>query len=65
MTDEGYYWETGDEKILREEFEKYSAVMDTFCEALKDLPPNPGETAESLGDRLERLLIEKFGGKKK
>lgn len=65
LTDEGYYWETGDKKILREQFEKYSAAMHTFCEALKDLPPNQGETAESLGDRLERLLIEKFGGKKK
>lgn len=64
LIDEGYYWETGDEKALSEQFEKYDAAMNIFCEALKDLPNVPGETAESLGDRLERLLREKLGGKK-
>ena len=62
LNDEGNYWETGDEKILRQQFSRYEAGMDLFCEALKDLPTNPGETAESLVDRLERLLREKFGG---
>jgi hypothetical protein len=64
LIDEGYYWETGDEKILLEQFGKFNAAIDIFCDALKDLPAMPGETAESLGDRLERLLREKFGGKK-
>jgi DNA helicase HerA-like ATPase len=64
LIDEGYYWETDDEKILLEQFEKYNAAIDIFCEALKGLPAIPGETAESLGDRLERLLREKLGGKK-
>lgn len=64
LTDEGYYWETGNEKILYEQFEKYKNGMDTFCEILKDLPSVSGETPESLSDRLEKLLKEKFGRKK-
>src|SRR6185437_486409 len=62
LNDEGNYWETGDEKILRQQFSRFEAAMDIFCEALKDLTTNPGETSESLVDRLERLLREKFGG---
>jgi len=64
LSDEGNYWETGDAEILRQQFSRYEAAMDIFCEALKDLPANPNETPESLADRLERLLREKFGGKK-
>ena len=63
LDDEGYYWETGDKKILLGQFEKYNLAIDIFCDAIKDLPTAPGETAESLGDRLERLLRERFGEK--
>lgn len=64
MSDEGYYWETGNEKILFDQFKSYDAAIDSFCEAMEGLSAVPGETAESLGDRLEKLLRDKFGGKK-
>lgn len=64
LTDEGYYWETGDVKILMNQFEKYNSAMDMFCDWLKDLPVITGETGESLSNRLERLLRDKFGNKK-
>ncbi|MEO8413875.1 MAG: hypothetical protein ABI472_09460 [Ginsengibacter sp.] len=64
LSDEGYYWETGNEKILFDQFKNYDAAIDSFCEAMEGLSAVPGETAESLGDRLEKLLREKFGGKK-
>ena len=63
VTDEGYYWETGDEKILSEQFTKYEAAMDIFREAMKNVQPVPGEKPESLGDRIERILRKKLGGK--
>jgi hypothetical protein len=62
LSDEGYYWETGDEKILLKQFEKYNSAMETFCDALKDLPVVTGETAESSCDRLEKILRERFKG---
>ncbi len=61
LYDEGYYWETGDENILRKQFQNYQAAIDTFCEALKDFKSGADETSESLADRLERYLKEKFG----
>ncbi len=61
LYDEGYYWETGDENILRKQFRNYQAAIDTFCEALKDFRSRSDETVESLADRLERFLKEKFG----
>ncbi|MEO6948536.1 MAG: hypothetical protein ABI123_02815 [Ginsengibacter sp.] len=63
LNDEGYYWETGDENLLLEQFEKYEAAIDTFCEAIENLPSISGETHESLADRIERILREKLGGK--
>jgi hypothetical protein len=44
------------------QFSRYEVAMDIFCEAITDLPHVPGETAESLSERLERFLREKFGG---
>lgn len=62
LSDEGNYWETGDEKVLLDQFRKYNAALDIVCEAIKDLPAIPGETAESLGDRLENILKKRLGG---
>ena len=64
LNDEGNYWETSDEKVLHEQFERYNTALDMFSNALKSMSEKPGETAESLVDRIERLLREKFGGKK-
>ncbi|MEO6818534.1 MAG: hypothetical protein ABI204_02315 [Ginsengibacter sp.] len=63
VTDEGYYWETGDEKLLLEQFEKYNVAVNTFRKAFENLQSIPGESPESLGDRIERILREKLGGK--
>ena len=65
LIDEGYYWETDDETILQKQFQKYNAAIDSVCEVLKNLPAATGETPESLAERLEKLLREKFGGEKK
>ena len=62
LTDEGDYWETGDKELLTKQFSKYEVAMDIFSEALKELPAIRNETSESLIERLERLLKEKFGG---
>ena len=60
LTDEGYYWETSDKNLLRKQFSRYEAAMDIFSKVLKEIPRIPGEKIESLADRLERILREKF-----
>lgn len=64
LSDEGYYWETSDEKKLMNQFKNYYAAIDSFHKALESLPAAPDETPESLTDRLEKLLREKFGKEK-
>lgn len=64
LVDEGLYWETNDEKILQDSFKRYIEIIAIFCEALKEVSSVPGESAESLGDRIEKLLRNKFRGKK-
>ena len=58
------YYKNGIEFATEKQFERYNLAIDMFRDALKDMSAKPGETAESLADRLERLLKEKFEGKK-
>ena len=53
------YWETMDEKVLLEQFAKYEFLLNAVTEVLSDMKAVPGETAQSLADRLEKLLSKK------
>ncbi|MEP7110719.1 MAG: hypothetical protein ABI760_22185 [Ferruginibacter sp.] len=64
LTDEGDYWETGDEKILYAQFGKYNFLFDVVGEALGSMQAIPGETAETLAERIGKILNEKFNGNK-
>lgn len=59
MTDEGNYWETSDENILRENFKKYSDLLDSFSTALETQPFNTNESIEDYIIRLAQLIHEK------
>lgn len=52
LTDEGYYWETGDKKILKNQFRKFCRVPDSFSFAMEATPP---ESKEKILDYLERI----------
>lgn len=60
MTDESYYRETNDEEQMLGRFKVYNAMLDAFTEALQGMEHVPGETPQSLADRLEELLRTKF-----
>ena len=64
LVDEGGYWETMDEKTLIGRFETYETAINRLAEALGQIEPMENETAESMADRIERLLIEKLGNNK-
>ena len=61
LSDEGMYWETKNEEILKTQFAKYDFIVHSVRNALHDFKALPGETPESLADRLEELLKKKFG----
>jgi len=58
LFDGGNYWETGDEKVLLQQFARYEAALDAFTDVLKGMHSVHGESAESLADRLERIFKE-------
>lgn len=64
MTDEGNYWETSDETVLRENFRKYTALLDSFSTALETHPFNTSESIEDYLMRLIKLIHEKNKGNK-
>ena len=62
VTDEGHYWETGDEKLLEDTFKEYTQLIDHFTSSIEIFPMNPGESYE---DYFERLLMHMHNNRKK
>ena len=64
LLDEGGYWETMDEKILLGQFTTYETAINKLAEALQQIETVENETAESMVERIERVLKEKSGNLK-
>ena len=65
LDDEGKFWETNDKQILLEQFARYEFLLNTVSESLSNMKAIPGESPESLTDRIEKVLREKRGGENK
>jgi len=55
MTDEGHYWETGDEIKLKERFDCYNFIVDSVAGTFSEFPKLENENME---DYLSRILKE-------
>jgi len=66
VIDEGEYWETGDEELLKQKLqflsEKIDQVAQIFDEAGDEL--SSSDSPESLADKIEQLLQEKLFNRK-
>ena len=60
LYDEGGYWESDDENVLRQQFDKYEFILNAVWGALQDFQHKDRETPGSLADRLERFLRERL-----
>lgn len=52
VNDEGEYWETGDEALLKQNFEKVGTYIDVTQNMFESFPIREGETTEQYVDRL-------------
>lgn len=59
ITDEGQYWETGDEKLLHKIFERYTHLLDSLKFAVDTVPKDKGETWEDYFGRLMGMIKNK------
>lgn len=65
VTDEGHYWETGDEKVLEATFDQYNDLLDSVSSAIQNFPMKPGENIEEYFDRvLKTIDLKKKRNKK-
>lgn len=60
LSDEGNYWETKDEAVLKAQFDRYNFLVNEVADALSGIKAEPGETPQSLADRIEEILKKKF-----
>lgn len=56
LTDESCYWESGDENIMRQNFKKYSDMMDNFASGLENIPVEENESIEAYIVRVAKSL---------
>ncbi len=59
LSDEGQYWETGDEKLLKEIFERYTYFIHEFTSGLENNPRRKEETFETYFTRLMEEIHNK------
>ena len=60
VIDEGRYWETGDEKILKENFRQYNELLDGVSSAIQNFPMKSGEKMEEYFERvLKKVHLKK------
>jgi hypothetical protein len=59
VLDEGYYWETGDGKLLEDTFKKYAELIEGFTSSIEIHPMNPGESYEEYFKRLLMQMNDK------
>ncbi len=59
LTDEGDYWETGDETILENNFKIYNDLLDGFAEGLSKEPMDKTESFTQYFERILKIIAEK------
>jgi len=56
FTDEGEFWETRDEKLLEEIFNRYTNLLNTFGSVLEHIPMLEGESIETYILRMAEIV---------
>lgn len=56
VSDEGEYWDTNDEELLKSHFEVYRALITTVASALENDTPLPGMNGLGFRTKLETIL---------
>jgi len=60
VVDEGNYWETDDEKLLQNTFNRYTDLIENFTSSINNFPKKSGESLEDYFERLLKKLQSKI-----
>jgi len=61
MVDEGKFWETNDEAVLKDMFERYDSIINELRNAFENSTMVEGETAEEYVERIMRTKLKHPG----
>jgi hypothetical protein len=56
LKDEGEYWETRDDELLKKTFERYTNLIESFESVLENIPLNEGEKTEDYLLRMAEIV---------
>lgn len=59
VSDEGRYWETNDEKILKQNFSRYDKLLNNASNTFETFPVEDGETIEKYIERMMEFVNKK------
>jgi len=59
LTDEGAYWETGDEMVLENNFKNYNDLLDSVSDSLSKFPIHKNESFAQYFERILKMLDNK------
>jgi hypothetical protein len=62
VNDEGNYWETNDEETLKQNFSRYTTLLNSVSTALETFPVNKGETIYDYIERMMTFVHKKYPG---
>jgi hypothetical protein len=64
LFDEGNYWETKNDQLLEDTFEKYNNLLDGFDSLLENIPIEENETIKDYLIRIAEMVNKKNNGNK-
>jgi len=56
LDDESFYWETGDENLMRERFKLYDKMLDNVILSTQTFPIEPNEEIVAYFERLMKHI---------
>ena len=59
LSDDGEYWETMDEILLEANFKKYSDLIESVADSLKNVPKQHAETFSDYFERILKIIKDK------
>jgi hypothetical protein len=64
LSDEGEYWETNNDDVLKANFRRYNELLDNFVSAIENHPIRPDEDIEQYFLRVMKSIQENKQKKK-
>jgi hypothetical protein len=60
LSDEGGYWESDDEAVLKKQFDRYNFLIDSFADAVENISSKDDESVNDYIKRIAEMIHKDF-----